>query len=404
MAFLGDKTKNLYRDNHFDMYRRFPLTIISGEGCTVHDDEGKAYLDALAGIAVNVVGHSHPNVVQAIREQAGRLIHVSNLYYNVPQSSLAALLTEMSGMDRVFFCNSGLEANEGALKIVRKHGMQHGKSGPVVSFEGCFHGRSIATLGLGQKKYQEGFGPMPEGFLQLPFNDLDALDTIPQEAVAIFIECVQGEGGIRPVSRAFADKISHICEKHNILLVADEIQSGLGRTGKLFAYHHYGLQPDIVTLAKGLGSGVPIGAVLAREETAAVISPGDHGTTFGGNPLATAAALATLKTILEEDLVNAAREKGHYLHSRLNILMSEYSLVREIRGLGLMIGIELVEPCRPIALHLMEKGLLVSCTADKTLRIVPPLTISYDEMDMLLEKIGVVLQEHQKEASGKAEM
>jgi acetylornithine/N-succinyldiaminopimelate aminotransferase len=379
------------------MYRRFPLTIIEGKGCKVYDDDGREYLDALAGIAVNVLGHCHPKVVEAIRDQAGRLIHVSNIYYNIPQSSLSQLLTKMSGLKRVYFCNSGLEANEGAIKIARKFGAKKGKKGPIISFENCFHGRSIATISLGQEKYQKDFGPLPQGFMRLPFNDTEALDQIPDDAIAVFIECIQGEGGIHPARQDFLDKVQSICHEKDILLVVDEIQTGIGRTGKMFAFQHFNLQPDIVTLAKGLGCGMPIGAVLAKEQVAAAFSPGDHGSTFGGNPLVCAASLATIKTIVDEDLISEVVKKGDYFLSRLNVVASEYPEIKEIRGLGLMIGIEMTEPCRPLAMEMMKRGVLVSCTAEYTIRMVPPLTISYEELDRLLEVLASAI-ENQKRA------
>ena len=292
MTHLRDKIQSLYDDKHFHTYRRFPLTLIKGRGTRVYDTEGKSYLDALAGIAVNNVGHCHPKVVQAIKEQAENLIHISNLYYNIPQSTLANLLTEVSGFDRVFFCNSGLEANEGALKIARKFGAEHGKTGPVIYFSGCFHGRSIATVTMGKEAFQNGFGPLPDGFKQLPYNDIDALDQIDDSTKAIFLECIQGEGGIHIGKKDFISKVGKICKEKNILLVVDEIQTGMGRTGKMFAYEHFNIEPDVVTLAKGLGSGLPIGAILAKEDVAKIIQPGDHGSTFGGNPVACAAAIA----------------------------------------------------------------------------------------------------------------
>ena len=253
MTKLTDKIQSLYDEKHFNTYRRFPITLIKGRGTRVYDTEGRVYLDALAGIAVNNVGHCHPRVVKAIKDQAENLIHVSNLYYNIPQSTLANLLTEVSGYDRVFFCNSGLEAIEGAIKIARKYGEEKGKIGPIIYFSGCFHGRSIASLTMGKESFQAGFGPFPDGFKQLPFNDINALDQIDASTKAIFLECVQGEGGINIGNKAFIKKIGKICKEKNILLVADEIQTGMGRTGKMFGYEHFDIDPDIITLAKALG-------------------------------------------------------------------------------------------------------------------------------------------------------
>ena len=393
MNKLTETIPQLYTEKHFQSYRRFPITLIKGKGTRVYDTEGKEYIDALAGIAVNNVGHCHPKVVKAIKDQAENLIHVSNLYHNVPQSTLAKLLTEVSGFDRVFFCNSGLEANEGALKIVRKYGELKGKKGSVIYFTGSFHGRSIATLTMGKKDFQKGFGPMPKGFKELPFNDLDALETIDEDTKAIFVECIQGEGGIHNANRDFLEIINAICKAKDILLVVDEIQTGLGRTGKMFAFQHFDIDPDIITLAKGLGGGVPIGAVLAKEHVATIIEPGDHGSTFGGNPLACAAAIASLETILEEKLVDNARDTGTYMLNKIADLASNYEFIKEVRGAGFMIGIDFGSPCREIAMKLMEKGLLVSCTAMNVIRLVPPLILTRKEADKILGILQEVFDE-----------
>ena len=393
MSDFSDKFKSLYTENHFQVYRRFPVMFIKGEGTRVYDDEGKVYIDALAGIAVNNVGHCHPKVVSAIKEQAEKLIHVSNLYYNAPQGILTQLLNEISGMDRVFLCNSGLEANEGAIKIARKYGASTGKNGPIVSFTNCFHGRSVASISLGQEKYQQGFGPLPEGFLQLPYNSVEDLDKIPADAKAVFVECIQGEGGVIPATVEFLSALSGICKANQILLVVDEIQTGMGRTGKMFCHEHYGLEPDIITLAKALGGGVPIGAVLARENVAQVLTPGDHGTTFGGNPLACAAALAATKAILEEGMIENARETGKYFLEKLHGFSSGNDAVKAVRGKGLMIGVEFDFPCREIALKMLELGVLVSCTANTTIRFVPPLIISEQEIDEILKILETAVSE-----------
>ena len=398
MASLKDTIQSLYDDKHFNTYRRFPLTLIKGRGTRVYDTDGNEYLDALAGIAVNNVGHCHPKVVSAIKDQAESLIHISNLYHNIPQSTLAKLLTELSGFDRAFFCNSGLEANEGAIKIARKYGESKGKTGPIIYFSGCFHGRSISSITMGKETFQNGFGPLPEGFKQLPFNDLVALEDIDEDAKAIFVECVQGEGGVIPANRDFLEIINEVCKAKDILLVVDEIQTGIGRTGKMFSYEHFDIDPDIITLAKGLGSGVPIGAILAKESVANVLQPGDHGSTFGGNPLACAAAIATLEVILEDGLLEHTRQVGTYLINQLNDLAKNYDFIKEVRGAGLMVGIEFVEPCRPLALKLMEEGLLVSCTAMHTIRLVPPLNISMAETDEIISILKKVLdEEHEKQ-------
>lgn len=393
MTQLADKIQTLYDEKHFQTYRRFPLTLIKGRGTRVFDTEGKSYLDALAGIAVNNVGHCHPKVVQAIKDQAENLIHISNLYYNIPQSTLANLITEVSGYDRVFFCNSGLEANEAALKIARKHGSERGKNGPIIYFSGCFHGRSIATVTMGKEAFQAGFGPLPEGFMQLPYNDIDALGQIDKDTKAVFLECIQGEGGVNIGNKDFIQKIGKICKEKDILLVVDEIQTGMGRTGKMFAYEHYDLDPDIITLAKGLGSGLPIGAILTKEEVAKVLKYGDHGSTFGGNPIACAAAIASLEVILEENLLENARITGAYLLRQIREVSKNYPFINEVRGLGFMIGIEFEPQCRSIAMMLLEQGLLVSCTALHVIRIVPPLILTREEADEIVAILVKVLDE-----------
>lgn len=391
MTALTDTIQSLYESKHFQTYRRFPLTLIKGRGTRVYDTDGKEYLDALAGIAVNNVGHCHPKVVQAIKDQAESLIHISNLYHNIPQSTLAKLLTEVSGFDRVFFCNSGLEANEGAIKIARKYGEEKGKAGPIVFFTGCFHGRSITSISMGKEAFQKGFGPLPEGFKQLPYNDLDALENIDEDTKAIFVECVQGEGGVISAQRDFLEIIDEVCKAKDILLVVDEVQTGMGRTGKMFAYEHFNIDPDMITTAKGLGSGVPIGAILAKESVAGIIKPGDHGSTFGGNPLACAAAIANLEVILEDGLIENARETGTYLLNLIADLSKNYEFIKEVRGVGLMIGIDFEPQCRSIALMLMEHGLLVSCAALHVIRLVPPLILTKDEADEIVTILKIVL-------------
>jgi len=396
MTALNDTIQSLYEEKHFQTYRRFPLTLIKGRGTRVYDTDGKEYLDALAGIAVNNVGHCHPRVVQAIKDQAESLIHVSNLYHNIPQSTLAKLLTEVSGFDRAFFCNSGLEANEAAIKIARKYGEAKGKNGPIIYFTGCFHGRSISSISMGKEEFQKSFGPLPKGFQQLTYNDLDALENIKEDTKAIFVECVQGEGGIITGNRDFLEIINEVCKANDILLVVDEVQTGMGRTGKMFSYEHFNMDPDIITLAKGLGSGVPIGAVLAKESVAGVFQPGDHGSTFGGNPLVCAAAIANLEVILEEDLLEHTRQVGTYLINQITDLSKNYKSIKEVRGAGLMVGIDFEDECRSIAIKLMDNGLLVSCTAQHVVRLVPPLIITKDEVDEIVVILKRVLDENEE--------
>jgi acetylornithine/N-succinyldiaminopimelate aminotransferase len=388
---LSEKTQHHYQESHFDIYRRFPITLVEGKGAKVYDAEGKEYIDALAGIAVNSVGHCHPLVVEAISQQAARLMHISNLYYNIPQSNLVKLLSKLSGLDRVFICNSGLEANEAAIKLARKVAKEKGRNGKIFSFDNCFHGRSIATASMGKDIYSKDFGPLPEGFAKLPYNQPKALEAITNQDIAVFVECVQGEGGVVPGQRDFFEKLQQKCIETGTLLVVDEIQTGMGRTGKMFAYEHFGLHPDIVTLAKALGGGMPIGAMLAKQEVAEHFKPGDHGTTFGGNPLACAAAIAVINALVEDKLVKKAADMGGYLMSKLDSLAEKYDAIEGVRGIGLMIGVVFDKPCREVAMKLMQHGILVSCTADKVIRLVPPLVISKKEIDSIVEAFDQIL-------------
>ncbi len=394
MSEITTKTQNLTEDAHFNMYRRMPITLLSGKGCKVVDGEGKEYVDALAGIAVNALGHSHPKIVQALQDQATKLIHISNIYFNAPQSALAKILTEVSGLDKVYFCNSGAEANEGALKLVRKYAYNKGKKGVIVSMENCFHGRTLATIAMGSAKYQKGFEPLPEGFRQVPFNDLTALQKLKEkdEIIGVFIEPVQGEGGIRPASLDYLKKVRQWCSENDILLVFDEIQCGIGRTGKMFAYQYADIVPDILTLAKGLGGGVPIGAVVAKENVAAAFQPGDHGTTFGGNPLAASIAYTTLKTIIEEDLCHEVLQKSEYFVNKLKLLAEKHAIIREIRGKGLMLGVDLKESGKALVPEMAKHGVLANCTADTVIRFLPPLIISTSEIDRIVDVFEQVLQ------------
>ncbi len=385
--------KELFEKYYFQMHNRFPVTFTKGKGCKLYDDEGNEYLDVLAGIAVDCLGHAHPRHVQAIREQAEKLIHVSNFFYNEPQSLLAEKLSQLAGMDRVFFCNSGLEANEGALKLVRKYAHERGRTGKVYSFEGCFHGRSIATIAMGKPVYQEGFSPLPEGFEMLPFNDVDALQKISDNDVAVFVEFVQGEGGVRPAQKDFIDALARVCKEKGVLLVADEIQTGIGRTGKWFAYQHYGVTPDVMTLAKGLAGGFPIGAVLASDEVSKTFKPGNHSTTFGGNPLACAASLATLEAIEDEHLVENTREVGSYIVSKIEEALKGNAVLKEVRGLGLLIGVEFTFACKELVDQLLKNKVVANCTAGNVLRLAPPLLFSKSDADRLVAEIAKSMQE-----------
>jgi len=380
-------------------YSRSSLVLVKGQGARVWDTGGRCYLDFLSGIAVNSVGHCHPRVVAAIREQAGELIHCSNLYWSSPQVKLAEKLVGLSGLDRAFFCNSGAEANEAAIKLVRKYGYEHGKTSPeIITFTNSFHGRTLGTLAAtGQEKFSKGFTPLPGGFRHIPFNDVEALrGAITPETVAILVEPVQGEGGVYPATPEFMAALAEIRAAHGVLLVYDEIQCGMGRTGKMFAFEHYGVRPDVLVLAKALGGGLPIGAVVAGEEVAAVFQPGSHGSTFGGNPVACAAALAVLQVIQDESLVEKAEQVGSYFKGRLEELSGRFPLIREVRGRGLMLGMELDRPGKKLVALCEERGLLVNCTAEYVLRFLPPLIIGKDEVDESVSILAEALQEFQK--------
>ncbi|WP_349744071.1 aspartate aminotransferase family protein [Roseateles cavernae] len=365
-------------------YGRLPVALSHGQGCWVWDVNGRRYLDGLGGIAVNTLGHGHPKLVPALQEQVAKLIHTSN-YYHVPlQEQLAAKLCELSGLSNAFFCNSGLEANEAALKIARKFGHDRGNSRPeCIVFEGAFHGRSIATLSAtANPKVQAGFGPLVEGFVRVPLNNIPALEAALQahpNVTAIFLETIQGEGGINPARIEFLQALRKLCDQHDILLMLDEVQCGIGRTGKWFAHQWAGIQPDVMPLAKGLGSGVPIGAVVCGPRAAKVLQPGNHGTTFGGNPLAMRAGVETLRIMEEEGLLANAATVGAALKAGLERELAGVAGVVEIRGQGLMLGIELSRPCGVLLGQALESGLLISVTADKVVRLVPALILSEEE-------------------------
>lgn len=382
--------------HHFQIYKRYPIVLEKGSGVKVWDTQGREYLDALAGIAVNILGHAHPAVVQAIREQSGRLMHVTNLFYTDVQSRLAEKLTALSGYERVFFVNSGVEAIEGALKLARKHGARNGRHGEILFMENAFHGRSLAALAMGKARYQKGYEPVPAGFRSAKFNDFEAVNQINKDTVAVIVEVIQGEGGIIPAQTDWLKALNQACAENQVLLIADEIQCGMGRSGKFFAFEHHGIRPDIVTLAKGLGGGFPIGAVLADDETASVFQAGDHGTTFGGNPLACAAALAVLETLVSEQLIYQAEKRGQYLFEGLNKLAEQFPLIKSVRGAGLMAGIELSTSCAAIVESIIEKGVLVNCAAENVIRLLPPLIIADEEIDKVIEVIQSVLKEEQK--------
>jgi len=365
-------------------YGRLPIALTHGRGCWLWDTEGRKYLDGLGGIAVNTLGHAHPKLVPALQEQIGKMIHSSN-YYEVPlQEELAAKLCELSGLSAAFFCNSGLEANEGALKIARKYGHDKGIERPeIIVYEKAFHGRSIATLSAtGNPKVQAGFGPLVEGFVRVPLNDLAALEDVARSSpnvVAVFLETIQGEGGINASRWDYLQGLRKLCDRQGWLLMLDEVQCGIGRTGKWFAHQWAGIQPDVMPLAKGLGSGVPIGAIVVGPRAVNVLGPGNHGTTFGGNPLAMRAGMETLRIMEEDGLMANAATVGAVLRGALESGLAGLPGVKEIRGAGLMIGIELDRPCGVLLARAASAGLMLSVTADSVIRLVPPLILSADE-------------------------
>ena len=378
-------------------YGRMPFAISHGQGCRVWDTNGKEYLDALGGIAVNTLGHNHRQLVPALQEQLGKIIHSSN-YYHIPlQEQLAAKLVELSGMTNVFFCNSGLEANEAALKLARKFGHDKGIEKPqVVVYEKAFHGRSIATLSAtGNVKVQQGFGPLVEGFIRVPLNDMEALKAATQgrdDVTAVFFETIQGEGGVNPMRAEYLQQVRKLCDERNWLLMIDEVQCGVGRTGKWFAHQWADIQADVMPLAKGLGSGVPIGAVVAGPKAANIFVPGNHGTTFGGNPLAMRAGIETIRIMEQDHLLANAAAMGERLMQGLRTQLAGVPGVVEVRGQGLMVGLELDRPCAEIMTLAADAGLLLSVTAERVIRLVPPLIITAAEIDEVLEKLVPIVK------------
>jgi acetylornithine/N-succinyldiaminopimelate aminotransferase len=381
----------------FQTYGRFPLTLVRGEGCRVWDEEGKEYLDFVSGIAVCALGHSSPLVSEALEEQARTLVHVSNLYYTKPQTELAQLLVENSFADRVFFCNSGAEANEAAIKLVRRYSEENFGSDKygIISMTNSFHGRTMATLSAtGQAKIQKGYDPLLNGFKFVPFNDLSSLEKAVDNSVcAVMLEPIQGEGGVVCPHPDYLKGVEEICRARNLLLIFDEVQVGMGRTGKLFAYEHYGVTPHIMTLAKALGNGLPIGAMLSTEKLSNAFGPGSHASTFGGTPLVTAVAKAVLKSLLEDGWMDNCRQMGEYFKGRLEDLGERHSLIKEVRGLGLILGVELDRPGAPIVDACTERGFLINCIQDKVLRFIPPLIIGKKEIDLLVGALDEILGE-----------
>jgi len=376
-------------------YGRYPIVPVRGEGCRVWDADGKEYLDFLAGVAVNNLGHCHPRVVQALQEQAATLIHCSNYYHIPSQIELAELLCSRSFADRAFFCNSGAEANEAAIKLARKYSRE--TYGPeryaIITAAESFHGRTMATVSAtGQEKVQRFFDPLLHGFVHVPFNDAAAIEAaVTPQTCAVMLEPIQGEGGVNIPAPGYLKAVREICDRHGLLLILDEVQTGLGRTGRLFAHEHFGIAPDIMTLAKALAGGAPIGAMLAREQFAEAFSPGTHGSTFGGNPLMTAAALAALRVLLDEGLLERTQTMGTYLVGRLEELKARHAIVREVRGIGLMVGMSLTVPGAEIVKQGHARGLLLNVTHDTVLRFVPPLVVSAAEIDAMLAILDELL-------------
>ena len=383
-------------------YGRLPIALSHGQGCRVWDVNGKCYLDALGGIAVNTLGHNHPRLVPALQDQIGKIIHSSN-YYHVPlQETLAAKLVELSGLENVFFCSTGLEANEAALKLARKFGHDKGIDRPeVVVYEKAFHGRSIATLSAtGNPKVQAGFGPLVEGFIRVPLNNIEAIKIATAgnpNVVAVFFEAIQGEGGVHSVTDEYLREVRALCDERDWLLMIDEVQCGMGRTGKWFAHQWSGIKPDVMPLAKGLGSGVPIGAVVAGPKAAHIFKPGNHGTTFGGNPLAMRAGVETIRIMEEDGILANAVTVGEHLRASLAHALEETPGVKEIRGRGLMLGIELTVPCGEILGRAADQGLLLSVTADTVIRMVPSLIMTIAEADEVVAILVPLIKQLLKE-------
>ena len=385
-------------------YARQPVAFVRGEGAYLWDEAGKRYLDAVAGVAVNALGHAHPRLVKAIAEQAATLIHSSNLYRVLRQEELADRLCELSGMDRAFFCNSGCEANEAAIKLARLYGHGKGIEVPtIIVMEKAFHGRTMATLtATGSRKIQAGFEPLLSGFARVPFNDIEAVRHVAEHnksVVAVLVEVVQGEGGINMMPPEILAELRQICDAHGWLLMLDEVQTGIGRTGTWFGFQHSGVMPDVIALAKGLGAGMPIGACLARGAAADVFQPGNHGSTFGGNPLACAAALATLDAIDEEKLLDNARVRGEAIRAGLREALAGVHGVLDIRGEGMMIGVELDRPCGELVGVAREAGVLINVTSDTVIRLVPPLIYGAAEVDALVEAVSGIVRNYLQQAA-----
>ncbi|HET7438966.1 MAG TPA: acetylornithine transaminase [Nitrospira sp.] len=388
-----------------DTYTRQPISIVRGRGTKVYDLEGREYIDFVGGIAVNILGHGHPDLVLAIQKQAAQLIHASNLYYTEPQVKLAQMLVDHSFADKAFFCNSGAEANEAAIKLARRY--SHDKYGAgrfgIITMKQSFHGRTMATLtATGQEKVQKGYDPLLSGFSYVAFNHLAELEqAVNNKTAAIMLEPIQGEGGVHVADRDYLKAVRELCTQKDILLIFDEVQTGMGRTGTLFAYEQMGVQPDVMTLAKGLGGGVPIGACLATARVAKAFGPGSHASTFGGNPLACAAALAVLRVLLEGRVLDQARRMGDYLSKGLSECKDRHHVVRDVRGLGLLQGIEVEMDAKTVVGDCLKRGILINATGDHVLRFVPPLIITQAEIDRLIEVLSQIFDRHAAQTSAR---
>lgn len=383
-----------YKENIMPTYKKVPLIFVKGKGSRLWDINGKEYLDFFPGWGVGSLGHCHPKVMQGIRDQVGKLIFVPNNYYHPFQAKLAKEMVYWSFPGKVFFANSGAEANEGAIKLARRFGASSGRY-EIITFENAFHGRTLATLAAGgQKKYQDGFCPMPEGFRQVKFNDTAAFkQAVNDKTVAVLLELVQGEGGVNIADKDFVKEVRKVCDEKNMLLIVDEVQTGLGRTGKMFCYQHYGIVPDVMTLAKALGGGMPIGAIIAKKEISNIFAPGVHASTFGGGPVICKAALGVFKAIQSDKMLDNCRIMGEYLTKKLGELKNIYSVIRDVRGIGLMQGMELDIDGNQVARVCMEKGLLINCTHEKVLRLMPALNITRGEIDKAAKILYAAVKE-----------
>jgi len=397
---LTEELQKIVSEYVMNTYDRLPVSIIRGRGCQVYDAEGREYLDCVGGIAVNILGYGHPDLVLAVERQVRHLIHTSNLFYTEPQGQLARRLVENSFADKVFFCNSGAEANEAAIKLARRYAHQRfgGSRSEIITMVNSFHGRTLATLtATGQTKVQEGFEPLVPGFTYVPINDLHALEgAISDRTAAVMLELVQGEGGVVVANQAYIKAVRDLCSQRGILLMVDEIQTGMGRTGTLFAYEQFGVHPDVMTLAKGLGGGLPIGACLATDEVATAFGPGSHASTFGGNPLVCAAALEVLRILLEGGELERSREKGAYLAKGLQAIKERIPVINDVRGMGLLQGVDLAMDGKPIVMDCLARRVIINCTMGRVLRLVPPLIIQIGEIDHLLTVLSEVLTKHVK--------